>query len=76
MTTAERTSTHTGIDGPVWTPATFSARTTTPAVLAASCSPCPKAIAAAETVCAYRNPRETLCGFARRNSQRIAVMTR
>ena len=76
MTIADRTSTHSGIDGPSWTPATVRARTTTPAVLDASCSPWPKAIAAAERVCAYRKPRETRCGFEPRKIHRIAVMTR
>ena len=38
-------------------PEAIRARTTTPETLAASCMPCPKAMAAAETVCAERKPR-------------------
>ncbi len=46
--------THHGID---WSPGgrkplATKVRATTPAVFAASCIPCPNAIAAAETVCA------------------------
>ena len=47
------------------TPATFSARTTTPAVLAASCSPCPKAMAAAETRLASTGSLVTPCAGVR-----------
>src|SRR5436190_1948856 len=44
-------------------------------ILAASCRPWPKAIAAAETVWALRKPRPTLVGLRRRNDQRIASIT-
>jgi hypothetical protein len=47
------------------------ARKITPIVFWASCRPWPSAIAAAETVCACRNPRLTLCGLRLRNAHMI-----
>ena len=44
-------------------PPVSSARKMTPIVFCASCRPWPSAIAAAETVCASRKPRLTLCGL-------------
>src|SRR5690625_148353 len=50
------------------------ARVTMPIVLAASCSPCPRAMAAADTLWAMRNPRLTRPGWALRNTHMISVM--
>ncbi len=48
----------------------------TPIVFCASCSPWPKAIAAAEATCALRKPRLILRGFAFRKPHRMASMSR
>src|SRR5690606_40239795 len=45
-----------------------------PMVLAASCIPCPNAMAAAETVCAQRKPRLSRPGVPRRKIHWTAVM--
>ena len=48
----------------------------TPIVLAASCMPWPSDIAAADTDCACRKPRETRDGLAFRKIQRMATITK
>ncbi len=68
---------HAGIDSSpaARCPLAMSASATTPAVFDASCIPCPNAIAAADTVCAYRNPRAVGPGLAERNSHRMTAIT-
>ena len=56
-------------------PPVTSARKITPIVFWASCRPWPSAIAAAETVCASRKPRLTLCGLRRRKIHMIASIS-
>ena len=53
---ADSRITHHGTAKPWWKPPTTSASTITPIVFCASCRPWPSAIAAAERVCACRNP--------------------
>ena len=69
---AARMITHQGTSKPVWYPPTTSARTITPIVFWASCSPCPSAIDDAETVWASRKPRTTRCGFRDRKIHKMA----
>ncbi len=76
MALAAAILTHSGMSVLVWNPPATRARTITPIVFWASCSPWPSAIAAAERVCAIRNRRVTLCGFAFRNAHSSPTMSR
>ena len=73
---ADSTRTQIGTVVLLWWPEMLRASSTTPAVLAASCRPWPKAIAAADAVWARRKPRVTRPGLALRKIQKMAVMKR
>lgn len=72
---AQTTFTQIGMPDPVVEPWMVSAISTMPIAFWASWRPCPSAIDAADTVCAIRKPRFTLCGLDLRKNHRIASMT-
>ena len=77
MAAAEAKMTHTGMPAlALRCPETTSVRAMTPIVFCASCVPCPKAMVAAEAICAQRKPRLARTALTFRNTQSTASMNR